>query len=176
MSVYCCCLFRYQLSLEMKFVAFLATEYDEVFSGYQPGQMVERWGGERFEDHLCPRPQGISLVMVGKNILSKFIPGPACLRDRSVGRFSGRFAWISVVFELIRLDQLEKSAVAKHGINIGHQIDFDNVSVLDRASGYMDCLVKKAIQIRLNQKNFNREQWLYAEPGLEPRNKVGVQT
>jgi hypothetical protein len=26
----------------MRFVAFRATEYDEVFSGYQPGQMVER--------------------------------------------------------------------------------------------------------------------------------------
>jgi hypothetical protein len=27
--------------LYMRFVAFPATEYDEVFSGYQPGQMVE---------------------------------------------------------------------------------------------------------------------------------------
>jgi hypothetical protein len=26
----------------MRFVAFPATEYDEVFSGYQPGQLVER--------------------------------------------------------------------------------------------------------------------------------------
>jgi len=25
----------------VRFVAFLVTEYDEVFSGYQPGQMVE---------------------------------------------------------------------------------------------------------------------------------------
>jgi hypothetical protein len=28
--------------LEVRFVAFPATEYDEVLSGYQPGQMVER--------------------------------------------------------------------------------------------------------------------------------------
>jgi len=27
---------------KMRFVTFLVTEYDEVFSGYQPGQMVER--------------------------------------------------------------------------------------------------------------------------------------
>jgi len=27
---------------EVRFVAFPATEYDEVFSGYQPCQMVER--------------------------------------------------------------------------------------------------------------------------------------
>jgi hypothetical protein len=26
----------------MRFVAFLVTEYDEVLSGYQPGQMVEQ--------------------------------------------------------------------------------------------------------------------------------------
>jgi hypothetical protein len=32
---------RKQLTL-MRFVAFPATEYDEILSGYQPGQMVER--------------------------------------------------------------------------------------------------------------------------------------
>jgi hypothetical protein len=60
----------------------------------------------------------------------------------------------------IRLDQPEKSAVAEHSINAGHQIDFNNVSVLDRASGYMDRLVKETIQIRLNQNNFNRDNGL----------------
>jgi hypothetical protein len=50
----------------------------------------------------------------------------------------------------IRLDQPEKSAVAEHSINTGHQIDFRNISVLNRASGYMDRLVKEATQIRLN--------------------------
>jgi hypothetical protein len=57
----------------------------------------------------------------------------------------------------IQLDQPEKSAVAEHSINTGHQIDFNNFSVLGRASGYMACLVEEAIQIRLNQKNFNRD-------------------
>jgi hypothetical protein len=28
--------------MQMRFVAFPETEYDEVLSGYQPGQMVER--------------------------------------------------------------------------------------------------------------------------------------
>jgi len=32
------------------------TLFDEVLSGYQPGQMVEQWENQRFEDHLCPRP------------------------------------------------------------------------------------------------------------------------
>jgi hypothetical protein len=69
----------------------------------------------------------------------------------------------------IRLDQPEKYAVAGHSINTGHKIDFNNVSVLDRASGYMDRLVKETMQIRLNQKT-STGQWLHTEPGLEPRN------
>jgi len=36
---------------------------------------------------------------LGKNILTKYIPGQVCLSDRSVGRFDGRFAWIKVVCE-----------------------------------------------------------------------------
>jgi hypothetical protein len=45
------------IKFNLRFVAFPATEYDEVPSGYQPGQRVERWKIQRFEDHLCPRPQ-----------------------------------------------------------------------------------------------------------------------
>jgi hypothetical protein len=56
----------------------------------------------------------------------------------------------------IQLDKPEKSAVAEHSINTRHKTDF-NVSVLDRALGYMDRLVKEAIQIRLNQNNINRD-------------------
>jgi len=33
---------RDNFSFVVRFVAFPATEYDEVFSGYQPGYMVER--------------------------------------------------------------------------------------------------------------------------------------
>jgi hypothetical protein len=36
----------------IRFVAFPATEYDEVLLGYQPGQMVELWENQHFEDHL----------------------------------------------------------------------------------------------------------------------------
>jgi hypothetical protein len=41
--------------------------------------------------------------------------------------------------------------------SVDREIDFNNVSVLDRASGYMDHLIKEAIQIRLNQNNINRD-------------------
>jgi hypothetical protein len=36
--------------------------------------------------------------MVGKNILSKFVPAPVCLHD-TVGKFSGCLAWVGVMFE-----------------------------------------------------------------------------
>jgi hypothetical protein len=72
----------------------------------------------------------------------------------------------------IHLDQPEKSAVAEHSINTGHQIDFNNTSVLDRASGYMDCLVKEAIQIRLNHKNFNRDNGFTLSQAWNPVTKL----
>jgi hypothetical protein len=71
----------------------------------------------------------------------------------------------------IRLDQPEKS-VAEHSINTGHQIDFNNVSVLDRASGYVDCLVKEAIQISLNQNNFNRDNGFALSWAWNPGTKL----
>jgi hypothetical protein len=80
----------------MGFVAFPATEYDEVLSGYQPGQMIERWANQRFEDHLCPRPQGTSLTMVGKNILTKYMYTWLGLFK---GPVDGQFRWIEDVCE-----------------------------------------------------------------------------
>jgi hypothetical protein len=71
-----------------------------------------------------------------------------------------------------RLDQPEKSAVAEHSINSGHQIDFNSVSVLDRTSEYMDRLVKEAIQIRLNHKNFNRDNGFTLSRAWNPITKL----
>jgi hypothetical protein len=42
----------------IRFDAFLATEYNEVFSGYQPGEVVQFSRDQHFEDHICPRPHG----------------------------------------------------------------------------------------------------------------------
>jgi hypothetical protein len=72
----------------------------------------------------------------------------------------------------IRFDQPEKSVVAKLCINTGHKIDFSNVSLFDRASGYMECLVKEAIQIRLNQKNFNRNNGFTLSQAWNPVTKL----
>jgi hypothetical protein len=55
------------------------------------------------------------------------------------------------------LEQSEKSAVAEQSINTGHCIGFGSTSVLDRAAGYMDCLMKEATEIQVNARNFNRD-------------------
>jgi hypothetical protein len=41
----------------IRFDTFQASDYNEVFSGYQPGKVVQFFRDPRFEDHLCPRPQ-----------------------------------------------------------------------------------------------------------------------
>jgi hypothetical protein len=77
------------------------------------------------------------------------------------------------------LNQLEKSVVAEQSINTGHHVDFNNISVLDRASGYMDHLIKKTIEIRVNYETFNRDSgftlsWAwYPETNLLSNQKAG---
>jgi hypothetical protein len=51
-------------------------------------------------------------------------------------------------------------------------IDFNNVSVLDRSSGYKDRLVKEAIQIGLNGNNFNRDNGLTLSRAWNPVTKL----
>jgi amino acid transporter len=40
----------------IRFVDFTAAEVDQIFSGYQPGQLVQNY--RRYRDHLCPDYQG----------------------------------------------------------------------------------------------------------------------
>jgi hypothetical protein len=48
------------------------------------------------------------------------------------------------------LGQPENSAVAEHRFNTGHNIHFKSISILDKATGYMDCVINEAIEIRLH--------------------------
>jgi hypothetical protein len=57
----------------------------------------------------------------------------------------------------IQLHQLEKSAVAEHCIETCHKIGFGEATILARSTGYMDILVKDAVEIRLHPNNFNRD-------------------
>jgi hypothetical protein len=52
------------------------------------------------------------------------------------------------------LGQPKKSAMAKHKFEKRHNINFSNTSFLGKASGYMDCLMKVAVEIVLHPRNF----------------------
>jgi hypothetical protein len=47
----------------------------------------------------------------------------------------------------IRLEHPDKSAIAEHSIDQGHDIQFHNSSILTTKTRYMDCIVREAIEI-----------------------------
>jgi len=57
--------------------------------------------------------------------------------------------------EIIRQHQPEKLAVADHSISTVHCFYFFGTSLLDKTSGYVDGLVKEAVEIRLTKNNCN---------------------
>jgi hypothetical protein len=57
----------------------------------------------------------------------------------------------------IRLEHLDKSAVAEHSINQGHRILFHNACILNTSARYMDCIVREATEVVLCPFNMNKE-------------------
>ncbi|PNF15534.1 hypothetical protein B7P43_G16534 [Cryptotermes secundus] len=57
----------------------------------------------------------------------------------------------------IRFEQPDKSAVAEHGIDLGHRIQLQNTSILATKTCYMDRIIREAIEIQLHPGNKNRE-------------------
>jgi hypothetical protein len=39
---------------------------------------------------------------------------------------------------------------------MGHNIEFNSTTILDKALNYMYCLIKEAMEIRFHPRNFNR--------------------
>jgi hypothetical protein len=92
-----------------------------------------------------------------------------------MGRFDGCFAWIKVVCEQLGYwvpgpAQCE-AIISVDAVLVESYLDFNNISVLDRALGYMDCLIKEAIQIRLNQNN-NRDNGFTLSRAWNPVTKL----
>jgi hypothetical protein len=56
----------------------------------------------------------------------------------------------------IRLEHLDKLAIAKHNIDQGHSIQFHNSSILTTKTKYMDRIVREAIENELCPYNINR--------------------
>jgi hypothetical protein len=46
----------------------------------------------------------------------------------------------------------------EHRFETGHIIDVSNTAIPDKAPGYMDRLIKEAIEIRLHPRNFDRDR------------------
>jgi hypothetical protein len=57
----------------------------------------------------------------------------------------------------LRLGQPDKSAIAQHALETGHRVEFNNTCRLARTKGYMDRIIKDAIEIKLHPDNINRD-------------------
>jgi hypothetical protein len=50
-----------------------------------------------------------------------------------------------------------RSLVAEHSINLGHQIQLQNTSILAKQSRWMNWVIREVIKIELHPDNMNRE-------------------
>jgi hypothetical protein len=47
--------------------------------------------------------------------------------------------------------------MTEHRSDTEHNTDFKNICILDKATGYTDCVIKEATDMRFHPKNFKRD-------------------